>query len=567
MVAQLLRTSLYTAKYLNDCVVIPTSPNEDTAMNRREVLKTAAGTSLGIATLPFLKSPAFAQSADTLVAVVGYTFNSLDIHRPGTNRPSYQIAVNVYDRLVSFATRKLADGSLAYDYDKVVPELAEKWTISADRKSMTFTLKATARFWDGSPVTAHDVKWSFDRALALGGFPQTQMAAGGFKRPEQFVVVDDRTIRIDLDHPSKLALPNLTVPVAVIINSKLARANATAQDPWAAEYLHKTPQGSGAYKVERWDAGQQLVYVRNDDWVGGPRPAIRRIIVREVPSLATRRALIERGDVQLSFQIPNKDAKELAENKRVRVVGSPIDNCLYVLCLNNDFAPFKDSNVRKAVAMALPYEQIFNQAAFGRGVPMWGAKSAKPTEPVWPQPFPYRTDLDQARALLANSGFAKGFEVPLSYDLGEADWCEPTALLVQESLSRIGIKVTLDKIPGASWRTRALIEKKLPFLLENFGGWLNTPCYYFFWSYIKGALFNASNYDDPTVKRLIEETLHMETSDPGYRPRILQLIEKSFEDLPRIPLWQPTLESAMSPKLDGYTFWYHRQMDARSLKV
>ncbi|MEN9776132.1 MAG: hypothetical protein RL322_3202 [Pseudomonadota bacterium] len=537
-------------------------------MNRRDVLKSAAGTSLGLASLPFLKSPAFAQTGGgTLVAVVGYTFNSLDIHRPGTNRPSYQIAVNVYDRLVSFATRTSADGSLAYDYNKVIPELAEKWTYSDDRKSLIFTLKASARFWDGAPVTAQDVKWSFDRALALGGFPRTQMGAGGFKRPEQFVVLDDRTLRIDLDHPSKLALPNLTVPVAVIINSKAARAKATASDPWAAEFLHKTPLGSGAFKVERWDAGQQLVYVRNDDWAGGPKPALRRVIVREVPSLATRRALIERGDVQLSFQIPNKDAKELGTNRKVKVTGSPIDNCLHVACLNMNFDPFKDANVRKAVAMAIPYEQIFNQAAFGRGVPMWGASSAKPVDISWPQPFPYRTNLDEARALLGKSAFAKGFEVPLSYDLGEADWCEPTALLIQESLGKIGIKVTLDKIPGASWRTRALIEKKLPFLLENFGGWLNTPCYYFYWSYIKGALFNASNYEDPLVKKLVDETLHMEPTDPGYRPRILQLIEKAFEDLPRIPLWQPTLESAMAPKLDGYTFWYHRQMDARSLKL
>jgi peptide/nickel transport system substrate-binding protein len=266
---------------------------------------------------------------------------------------------------------------------------------------------------------------------------------------------------VTLQRPSKLALPNLTVPVAVIINSKAAKAKATAADPWAAEFLHTNPQGSGAYKVERWDAGQQLVYVRNEDWVGGPKPALRRIIIREVPSQATRRALIERGDIQLSFQIPNKDAQELASNNKVKVVGSPIDNCLYVACMNYNFDPFKDANVRKAVAFAIPYKQIFDQAAFGRGVPMWGAKSAKATTTVWPQAFPYDTDLNQAKALLAKSKFPNGFEVPLSFDLGEADWGEPAALLIQESLGRIGIKVTLDKVPGANWRTLALVEKKL----------------------------------------------------------------------------------------------------------
>lgn len=536
-------------------------------MNRRQLLKSAGMLAAGASLLPFLKSTAWAAANDTVVVMIGNTINSLDIHRPGTNRPSYQVAVNVYDRLVSFGTKKLPDGSLAWDYDKVVPELAESWTFTPDRKSITFKIKPKAVFWDGTPVTAEDVKWSFDRALALGGFPKVQMGAGGFVDPAQFVAVDAKTFRIDLKRASKLALPNLGVPVAVVINSKVAKANATAADPWAAEYLHRTPAGSGAFKVERWDAGQQLVYVRNDKWTGGPLPAVQRVIIREVPASATRRALVERGDAHLSFQIPNKDAQELAAVKSVKVTGSPIDNCLYVACLNYNFEPFKDQKVRQAVAWAIPYEQIFKQAAYGRGVPMWGAKAAKPSTIAWPQAFPYSTDLAKAKALLDQTAFKGGFEVPLSYDLGEADWGEPAALLIQESLGKIGIKVTLDKVPGANWRTVALVEKKLPFLLENFGGWLNTPCYYFYWAYIKGNLFNASNYDDAMVRALIDETLHMEKSDPAYAPRIRQLIQKAFDDVPRIPLWQPTLESAMSPKLQGYEFWFHRQVDARTYKL
>lgn len=544
------------------------NPYEESIMNRRELLQSAGAVTLSASMLPFIKNTAWAQQpGDTLVVLIGNTINSLDIHRPGTNRPSYQVAVNVYDRLVTFGTRKLADGSLAYDYDKIQPELAESWNISADRTSLLFKLKPNATFWDGTPVTSEDVKWSFDRALALGGFPRVQMGAGGFVDPAQFVVVDPKTIRIDLKKASKLALPNLGVPVAVIINSKVAKARATAADPWAAEYLHRNPAGSGAYKVERWDAGQQLVYVRNDKWAGGPLPTAQRVIIREVPSQATRRALIERGDAHVSFQIPNKDAQELAAGKKVKVTGAPIDNCLHVACLNYNFDPFKDQRVRQAVAWAIPYEQIYKQAAYGRGIPMWGGKSAKATSAVWPQPFPYGTDLAKARALLDQTPFKSGFDVPLSFDLGEADWGEPTALLIQESLSKIGIKVTIDKVPGANWRTVALVDKKLPFLLENFGGWLNTPCYYFYWSYIKGNLFNASNYDDATVKQLIDDTLHLEKSAPTYEPKIRQMIQKAFDDVPRIPLWQPTLEAAMSQKLQGYQSWFHRQVDARSYKL
>lgn len=537
-------------------------------MDRRDFLKGTAGGALGIASLPFLKAlPAEAAAQETVVVVIGTTINSLDIHRSGTNRPSYQVAVNIYDRLVSFATKKQADGSFAYDYDAIVPELAESWEFGPDRKSISFKLRKDAKFWDGTPVTSADVVWSFQRALALGGFPKVQMGAGGFEKPEQFVAVDDHTVRVDLMKPSKLSLPDLGVPVAVIINSKVAKAHATVQDPWAAEYLHRTPAGGGAFKVERWDPGQQLVYARYDDWKSGPLPGAKRVIIREVPSQATRRALIERANAHLSFEIPHKDAKELKEAGAVKVVGSPIDNCLYVLCPNLVFEPFKDKRVRQAIAYAIPYEQIFQQAAYGRGVPMWGGAAAEPSTIAWPQPFPYATDMEKAQDLLAQTPYKNGFEVPLSFDLGTADWGEPAALLIQEGLAKIGIKATIDKIPGANWRSVALVEKKLPLLLENFGGWLNTCDYYFYWAYIKDHLFNVSNYDDPEMAKLVDETLHMEKSDPAYAPKIKRMIAKAFDEVPRIPLWQPFLDSAMTAKLEGYSSWFHRQVDARTLSL
>lgn len=533
-------------------------------MDRRNFIRTAGAAGLGAGMLPFLKAlPASAQAADTVVVAIGNTINSLDLHRSGTNRPSYQVTVNIYDRLLTFGTKKMPDGSLSYDYNTLKGELAESWTVAPDGMSVDFKIKPNAKFWDGAPVTAEDVKWSFDRSLALGGFPATQMKAGSLEKPEQFEVVDASTFRLKLLRKSKLTLPDLAVPVPFVINSKLAKQYATPQDPWATEYLHRNPAGSGAFKLERWDQGQQLVYVRNDEWVGGPLPGVRRVIVREIPSPATRRALIERGDIHLSFDIPNKDAKELAEKKSVMVVGTPIENCLHVLNCNLTFEPFKDKRVRQAVAYAVPYDEIFKTAAYGRGVPMWGGKAMEPADIAWPQPFPYTTDYAKAKALLAETAYKDGFEVPLSFDLGTADWGEPTALLIQQSLAQIGIKATIDKVPGANWRTVALVDKKLPLHLENFGGWLNTPDYYFFWAYMKGNLFNSSNYFDEEVQKLTEETLHMEMSDPAYAPKIKRMIAKAFDDVPRIPLWQPSLESAMRKNLAGYEFWFHRQPDAR----
>lgn len=534
-------------------------------MDRRSLLKTMVG---GAAALPFLRFlPAEAAGRDgVLVVVTGDSINSLDLHRKGTNRPSYQVTVNIYDRLVRFGVKTLEDGSLSYDSTVLEPEVAESWAVSADGKSITFKISPKAKFWDGTPVTAHDVKWSFDRAVSLGGFPTVQMKAGSMTDPSQFVAVDDTTFRIDLPQPSKLTLPDLAVPIPFIINAKVAKANATAEDPWATEYLHKTPAGSGPFKVVRWDPGQQFVYERNDAWALGPKPALQRVIVREVPSASTRRALVERGDADLYMDVPARDAKEFMDGGTLKVSGAPIDNCLHVLGLNVKHKPFDDVRVRQAVAYALPYQDIMMAAAYGRGKPMFGGTETTPTTTAWPQPFPYDTDLAKAKALLAEAGLPDGFETTLSYNLGLADWQEPTALLIQESLAKISIKVTLDKIPGANWRTAALVEKRLPMHLENFGGWLNYPDYYFFWAYKDGHLFNSSNYRNDEIEALVDETLHMEVGDLRYDVNAKRMIAIAFEDVPRIPLYQPYLDAAMQPGVDGYASWFHRQLSVGSIK-
>lgn len=534
--------------------------------SRRNFLKAGGATVLSASMLPFLKSlPAEAAGNDVIVAVTGQTVNSLDLHRTGTNRASYQVAVNAYDRLVSFGTKTLADGSLSYDYSVIEPEAAESWEISEDGTKITFKMRPDGKFQDGSPITAHDVKWSFDRAVSVGGFPTVQMKAGSLEKPEQFEAVDDMTFVVTLPHASKLSLPDLAVPVPMIINSKVAKAHATADDPWAMEYLHKNPAGSGAFKVLSWKPGEQLVYERNDNYTSGPVPAVKRVVMREVPSPATRRALLERGDIQISFDMPNKDAKELAGTDGLTVNTTPVENAIYCLCPNLIFEPFKDKKVRQAIAWSVPYEEVFQTAAYGRGNPMWGGESTSPADIAWPQKFPYSTDLDKAKALLEEAGYKDGFEVPLSIALDQSDWMEPAALLIQENLAKIGIKAPIDKIPGANWRTASLVEKRLALPLETFGGWLNYPCYYFFWAYLDGHLFNASNYRNEEIEKLTGETLYLSVDDPDYAPKIKRMIEIAWDEVPRIALWQPAVNVGMR-NVEGYEYWFHRQLDGRSLK-
>ncbi len=512
--------------------------------------------------------------AQALLVVTESGPNSLDIHGVGANRQTYGLSWNVYDRLLSYGTKRAPDGSAMYDYKNLQPALAERWERAPDGGSVTFFLRKDARFHDGRPVTAHDVKWSFDRAVTVGGFPTFQMKAGSLEKPEQFEVVDDHTLRIRLLHEDKLTLPDLAVPVPIVINSKLAKQHATKEDPWAMSWLKTHSAAGGAYRIESWQPGQQTVYARNDAWKCGPLPKLKRIVVREVPSASAQLALLTRGDADVVVGLAPHDLAKLVEARGsareqktaqgggVKVLGTPVENALQYVGMNVKKKPFDDVRVRRAVAYALPYERIMRAAMFGRGIPMFGASG--PVSDVWPQPSPYKTDLAKAKALLAEAGLVQGFDTELSFDQGFATTGEPIALLIQESLAQIGIRVSLNKIPGANWRG-TLLKKELPMVLNAFGGWLNYPEYFFFWAYHgQNAVFNTMSYQNPALDAEVDAA-RFETDPARYSQEIQHFARIAFDEVPRVPLFQPMQDVAMRDAVQGYTYWFHRQLDFRQL--
>jgi peptide/nickel transport system substrate-binding protein len=150
-------------------------------MKRRDFLKATTAATAAAMTAPYIR-PARAQGrTGTLLTLSESGPNSLDIMGMGTNRPGYEASWNTHDRLVTFGSKPDANGVDHYDYTKIEPELAESWDLRD--MSVTFTLRHDAKFHDGTPVTARDVKWSFDRAVTVGGFPTFQMAAGSLQNP------------------------------------------------------------------------------------------------------------------------------------------------------------------------------------------------------------------------------------------------------------------------------------------------------------------------------------------------------------------------------------------------
>lgn len=534
-------------------------------MDRRDFLSGTgtAATSLALGSLP-LQALAQARPKDVLIVANEFGPNSLDIHTVGANRPSYGVSWICYDRLMTYGRKTLPDGRVVYDRDRLEPELAESWQMARDGMSVTFKLRRNAKFHDGTPVTARDVKWSFDRAVSVGGFPTFQMKAGSLEEPDQFEVIDDHTFLVKFIRKDKLSMNDLAVPVPCIFNSELVRKHVTAQDPWGLNWTRNNVAGGGAFKVESWRPGQEIVYVRYDDWKSGPLPKLRRIVQRDVPNAGNRRALLLKGDIDITYDLPPKDFSELArDGGAIKVSSSPIENSMFYLGMNVTRPPFDNVKVRQAVAWALPYEKMYENALYGRAAKLYGGSGPVKTI-AWPQPTAYRTDLAKAKALMAEAGYASGLQTTLSFDLGGATIGEPMAVLVQEALEQIGIKAQINKIPGATWRA-ALLKKDMPMIINRFGGWLDFPEYFFFWCYHgQNAVFNTMSYQNPKLDRVITNARFAE-SKPIYESSVKEMVQIAYDEVPRIPMFQPTMDVAMQKDVMGYMYWFHLQPDYRQL--
>src|SRR5437588_11520152 len=407
-------------------------------MKRRDFLKSMSGMAAAgaLTPAPAIWSAAKADArSETLLIVSEGGPNNLDIHGVGTTVRGYEVSWSCYDRLIRHEMKEGPGGVPYYDRDKFKPELAEDMKISD--MSVTFKLKKNAKFHDGTPVTSKDAKWSLDRAVTVGGFPTFQMSAGSLTKAEQFVVVDDNTVRVDFLKKDRLTIPDLAVIVPCVINSGLVKKHATDKDPWGLEYTKQNTAGGGAYRVVNWNAGSEVVLERNDKWISGPLPKVKRVIWRIVPSAGNRRALLERGDADISYDLPNKDFVELKDIGKLDIVSTPYSNGIQYIGLNVKQPPFDNLKVRQAVAYAIPYQKIMDAVLFGLSKPMFGAPPGTPTEVAWPQPHGYTTDISKAKKLLAEAGYADGFETTLSFDLGFAGVNEPLCVLTQESLAQI----------------------------------------------------------------------------------------------------------------------------------
>ncbi|HEX6558376.1 MAG TPA: ABC transporter substrate-binding protein, partial [Longimicrobiales bacterium] len=268
-----------------------------------------------------------------------------------------------------------------YDKDlNIRPYLAEQWQMTDT--AVTFKLRRDVKWHDGQPVTAEDVKFTFDMAKD----PASASLIGSAYLPnvKSAEVVDSYTVHFTFVRPHAQALEDFWWAPA----PRHLLQNVSAQDMRNAPF-NRQPVGSGPFKFAQWQASQRMVIERNANFpaaLGGP-PKLDRLVLRVIPEPSTMLSELISGGVQVDLSVPPDQVSQLKKSSQVNFMAYP-GKTVYYIGWNNRRAPFTSSAVRRALAMAVNRDEIINSLLFGQGspanstVPPWHPLYAKGVQPL-----------------------------------------------------------------------------------------------------------------------------------------------------------------------------------------
>jgi peptide/nickel transport system substrate-binding protein len=283
-----------------------------------------------------------------------------------------------------------------------------------------------------------------------------------------------------------------------------------------------------------------------------------------VPEAATRASIIERGDADISIDLQPNDVIALEKRGKVKVVSTPQVNAFNFYAFNSRKPPFDNVKVRQALAAALPYQAMFQAAIYGRGRALFGATwTDNPPDASFPQPMPTHTDPVLAKKLLAEAGFPEGFKTSLMFSVGSAAVAEPVAALAKEALAAIGVEVEIRKLPDAQF-AQAATEKTFDMMTDGSAAYLPSTDYFFRIFFQGPARWNFGSWDNQEIVALTQQA-RFEPDPAVYDKLAKRMIVLEAEQVPVVMLWQPSLEAVMAKNVDGFTYWFHRQIDYRDL--
>lgn len=389
---------------------------------------------------------------------------------------------------------------------KVVGDLAEKWSVSEDGLTWTFSLHPGAKWHDGRPFTADDVVFTLTKVWLNPriSFPQRSnfLTLTGAEK------IDDHTVKIITKTPTP-ALPVMLGYLAPMLPSHIFSSWST-DDFTKPTAFTRNPIGTGPFKFGAFVAGSSVRLVRNDDYFRG-KPLLDAVVFKIMPDIEQQFAQLQTGELDWMVIEPYQiDA--LKGNTRVKV-NEVRSNMYLFMGLNNAFAPLDDKQVRQALSYAVDRQAIIDGALAGRAdvanSPITPVLAAFHNDNV----ESYKYDPAKAAALLDQAGWKRGaggirakdgkpLKLTIDVDAGNTTR-EQLALVVQDNWKKVGVDASIHSGDFAALvaRTRAKPSDLQAFV----SWWITAPDPDIASYYGSNQTLNVFSYSNPQVDKLLEE--------------------------------------------------------------
>ncbi|PWW08768.1 peptide/nickel transport system substrate-binding protein [Paenibacillus cellulosilyticus] len=461
---------------------------------------------------------------------------TMDPHDAG-DLTSASYAFALYDQLVTSGTEEV-DGKTMGRTDQIVPSLAESWTISDDLTTYTFTLRDGVKFQSGEPVNADAVVYSFERVQTKGEGGSAYTLAN----IKSVTKIDDKTVAFKLGAPNHLFLKYLATFSFSIVDPSIAKNNAD-------DYLTTHSAGSGAYKLEKWDPATEAVFVANKDyWNGAPK--VEKIVIKFVAEASNRELFLQKGEVDVAFDIPAKDVESLSKNDNV-TINSESSNRIVYLGMNANFKPFDQLKVRQAINYVIDQNKLIQDVAYGQAAPLLSSISSKSPD-YTAEGYEYKYDLEKAKALLKEAGYENGFTFDLTVNSSTQDY-EDIAVLLKAELEKIGVTLNINKVAPAQYR-ELINNKKAAAYLGKYTSLVNDPSYHYGFLLESNGASNYTGYSSKTVDDLLAQA-NVEPDDAKRAELYKQVQKQVTADSPWAYLYESNLIVGISKDVKGYIFY------------
>ncbi|WP_395679108.1 glutathione ABC transporter substrate-binding protein [Inquilinus sp.] len=449
---------------------------------------------------------------------------------------------NANETSAQSASRLFYQGLYGFDRDmKLVPLLAESFTVSDDAKQYTFVLRQGVKFQDGTDFNAQAVKISLERLANPENKLKRQSLLSMLDHVE---VVDDHTVKVLLKEPFGALVNTLAHPGTMIISP-------AALEKYGKD-IGRNPVGTGPFSFKSWSA-DTLEAVRNDGyWKGAPK--VDGVTIRSVPENGSRVAMLQAGEAQFITPVPPEMVKVVRANAALEVDERPSIVNWYV-ALNTRKKPFDDVRVRQALNYAVDRNAFCKVVLSGfcepADAPMPPTLKFYAKQGVWPY------DPAKGKALLAEAGYADGFEAVLWS--GNSTTSVRATQFLQQQLAQIGVKAQVTPLESGvlSQKIWSVQTPEEATVQMYYGGWSSSTgdadwaLRPLLWG--KGfppKLFNVAYYSNPEVDAALEAAVA--TADEGKRAEAYAKVQAQvWQDAPWIDIAVEHVLSAQAKDLSG----------------